>query len=163
VGSPLRAAAILDRHRALLHNWSDDIAGRRSEPMCLTSTVPNIPAFPRVAALDSVDDVGTDPYYKLDLDHRDRDPEDYVGVWADRVREVAEEHGKTSHVWVQAFHVAEGQEHRIARCIAVVRSRGVVRVGVSGFRACEALDIRPGRPDVAWRAVCDAIGSPGAR
>ena len=33
--------------------------------VCLTSTVPNIPAFPRLAALDSVDDIGTDPYYKL--------------------------------------------------------------------------------------------------
>ena len=125
--------------------------------VCLTSTVPNIPAFPRLAALDSVDDIGTDPYYKLDLDQRDPDPEDYVGVWADRVREVADEHGKTSHVWVQAFHIAEGQEHRIGRCIEVARARGVARLGVWGLRACEALDIPPGRPDVAWRAVCEAI------
>jgi hypothetical protein len=131
--------------------------------VCLTSTVPNIPAFPRVAALDSIDDIGTDPYYRLDLDHRDPDPDDYVGVWADRVREVAEEHGKTSHVWVQAFHIADGQEHRIGRCIEVARARGVARLGVWGFRACEALDIRPGRPRVAWRAACDAIGSAHTR
>jgi hypothetical protein len=129
--------------------------------VCLASTLPNIAAFRHLAALDSVDDIGTDPYYRLDLDDRDRDPEDHVRVWADRVREVADEHGKTSHVWVQAFQIAEGREHRIGRCIDVARGRGVGRVGVWGFRACEALDIRPARPDVAWRAVRDALCGDG--
>jgi hypothetical protein len=125
--------------------------------VCLTSTVANAPAFRRLAALETVDDVGTDPYYKLDLDHRDPDPEDYVGLWADRVREAAEEHGKSSHVWVQAFHIAEGEEHRIGRCIAVARAHGVDGIGVWGFRACEALDIRPARTDLAWSVVREAL------
>ena len=129
--------------------------------VCLTASAPNIAAFAQLAALDSVDDVGTDPYYGLELDDRDPDPEDYVGVWADRVREAADEHGKTSHVWVQAFHIAEAREDRIGRCIEVARARGVARVGVWGFRACEALDIRPARPDVAWRVVRDALRGDG--
>jgi hypothetical protein len=130
--------------------------------VCLTSTVPNLPAFPRLAALDSVDDIGTDPYYKLELDERDPDPDDYVGVWAQRVREIADDHGKTSHIWVQAFHIGEGHEHRIGRCLDVARGRGVTRLGVWGFRACEALEIRPARPDVAWEVVREAIaGAPG--
>lgn len=125
--------------------------------VCLTSTVPSVRALRRLAALESVDDVGTDPYYKLDLDHRDPDPEDYVGTWADTVREAAEEHGKTCHLWVQAFHIAEGYEHRIGRCIAVARAHGVSGIGVWGFRACEALDIRPARPELAWRVVRQSL------
>jgi hypothetical protein len=125
--------------------------------VCLTSTVPNIPAFPQLAALDSIHDIGTDPYYRLEPDDRDPDPEDYVGMWAQRMRETADAHGKTSHVWVQAFHIAEGLEHRIARCIGVAEAQGVSRIGVWGFRACEALDIRPARPDVAWGVVRDAL------
>jgi hypothetical protein len=125
--------------------------------VCLTSTMANRPAFGRLAALETVDDVGTDPYYKRDLDHRDPDPEDYVGTWADVVREAADAQGKTSHVWIQAFHIDEGQEHRIGRCIDVALAHGVSRVAVWGFRACEALDIRPARPAVAWRAVASAL------
>jgi hypothetical protein len=125
--------------------------------VCLTSTVPSVRALPRLAALDSIDDVGTDPYYKLDLDHRDPDPEDYVGTWANTVRDAADMHGKTSHLWVQAFHVAEGDEHRIGRCIEVARAHGVSGIGVWGFRACEALDIRPARAELAWRVVRDSL------
>jgi hypothetical protein len=147
---------------AALVSFLDDVTahararGLRSS-VCLSSTASNIPAFRSLAALDGVDDVGTDPYYRLELDDRDPDPEDYVGLWAARVCDVAEEQGKTSHLWVQAFHLAEGQEHRIGRCIAVARARGVSRIGVWGFRACEPLDIRPARPDVAWRVVRDAV------
>jgi hypothetical protein len=125
--------------------------------VCLTSTVPNVRAFRELAALQSVDDVGTDPYYELDLDHRDPDPEDYVGTWADMVRDAAHEHGKTSHIWVQAFHIAAGDEHRIDRCIAVASAHGVSGIGVWGFRACEALDIRPARPELAWGLVREAL------
>ena len=127
--------------------------------VCLTSTLPSVRALRELAALETVDDVGTDPYYKLDLDHRDPDPEDYVGTWADTVRDAADEHGKTSHLWVQAFHVADGAEHRIARCIAVARAHAVDGIGVWGFRACEALDIRPARPELAWRAVREALAA----
>ena len=131
--------------------------------VCLTPTAGNLAAFSRLAALDSIDDIGTDPYYRREPDPRDPDPEDYVGAWADRVRGVAERHRKTAHVWVQAFHVAEGREERIGRCIEVARAHGVARVGVWGFRACEALDIRPARPEVAWRVVRDAIRVGGRR
>lgn len=127
--------------------------------VCLTSTPPSVRALGKLAALESIDDVGTDPYYKLDLDHRDPDPEDYVGTWADTVREAADEHGKTSHLWVQAFHIADGAEHRIGRCIAVARAHGVDGIGVWGFRACEALDIRPSRAELAWRVVREALAA----
>lgn len=137
-------------------------AGERGlrNSVCLTSTAQNVPAFPRVAALDGIDDLGTDPYYKLNVDHRDPDPEDYVGMWSARVREAAAAHGKTSHVWVQAFHIAEGEEHRIGRCIDVAQAHGVSRIGVWGFRACDAYDIRPARPEVAWQVVRDALARP---
>src|SRR3712207_7495008 len=45
---------------------------------------------------------------------------------------------KTAHLWVQAFHIADGAEHRIDRCIAVARARGVDGIGVWGFRACRS-------------------------
>jgi hypothetical protein len=121
--------------------------------VCPTSTVPNIPLLRDLAALESVDDIGTDPYYRRDVDQLDPDPEDYVGICADRVREAAEEHGKTSQVWVHA----SGHEDRIRRCTAVARAHGVSRIGVCGFRACEALDIRPAHPEAAWRVVRDAL------
>jgi hypothetical protein len=147
---------------ATLEAFLADITGyahsrRLRNSVCLTSTVVNRPAFGTLADLETVDDIGTDPYYKLDLDHHDPDPEDYVGMWAELVRAVAEARGKTSHVWVQAFHLAEGQEHRIAKCIEVARAHRVSRIGVWGVRACEALDIRPARPDVAWSVVRDAL------
>jgi hypothetical protein len=125
--------------------------------VCLTSTVSNRPAFGPLAALDGVDDIGTDPYYRLERDHQDPDPEDYVGTWADFVRDVAEEHGKTSHLWVQAFHIMEGHERQIERCIEVAHAHRVTRIGVWGFRACEALDIRPARSELAWSIVRDAL------
>lgn len=125
--------------------------------VCLTATVPNVRALRQLAALESVDDIGIDPYYDLELDHRDPDPEDYVGRWADTVRDAADEHGKTSHLWVQAFNIAAGDEHRIGRCIAVAQARGVSGIAIWGFRACEALDIRPARAELAWRVVREAL------
>jgi hypothetical protein len=125
--------------------------------VCLTSTVANRQALRDLAACEAIDDVGTDPYYKLELDYRDPDPEDYVGVWAQFVREAAEAHGKTSHIWVQAFNIAEGQEQRVGRCISAARSRGVSGIGVWAFRACESLAIRPARADVAWEEVRRAL------
>jgi hypothetical protein len=143
---------------AFLHELADH--GREHglrNSVCLTSTVPNMVLFPKLAAIDSIDDIGTDPYYRLDVDETDPEPEDYVGVWAERLRATAARHGKTCHVWVQAFNIAAGREEQIARCVEVARARGAGRIGVWGFRACEALDIRPARPDVAWRVVGEAI------
>jgi hypothetical protein len=154
----------LGRHAAALCSFlaeSTAYAADRglSNSVCLTSTAANLPAFGSISALDCVDDIGTDPYYKLELDERDPDPEEHVGAWADRVREAAEAGGKTSHVWVQAFHVAAGREQRIRRCLDVASGHGVTRIGVWGFRACEALDIRPARHELAWRTVGEALAS----
>jgi hypothetical protein len=73
------------------------------------------------------------------------------------VREAAGAQGKTSHVWVQTFHIAEANEPRIDRCIEVAHRHGATRIGVWGFRACEALDIRPDRPGLAWRIIGEAL------
>jgi hypothetical protein len=130
---------------------------RLHNSVCLTSRERNVSAIHALAALDSIDDVGTDPYYERALGDLDPAPEDYVGAWADHVTEAAAAQGKTSHVWVQAFDVAGGNEQRIAQCLEVAHRHGADRIGVWGFRACEALDIRPDRPELAWRVVGEAL------
>jgi hypothetical protein len=123
-----------------------------------------LPALLEVARLASVDDVGVDPYpvFQMERPLSEFDPERFVGGWARRLAAVAEETGKTVHLWIQGFLLPEGFEHLVETCAEAARRNGVSDIAFWGYRAAEVTSlIRPSHPDKVWAAANRAFGDRG--
>lgn len=115
-----------------------------------------------IAALDTVDDLGVDPYIHpwfasanvpwFDHDDFDASVERYVGSWARQMAELAQRTGKSTHLWVQGFDLTEGQEELPVQAATVARREGVENIAFWSFRAAEATSrIAPANPSLVWR------------
>lgn len=122
-----------------------------------------LPSLNEVAKLASIDDVGVDPYpvFQMDRPLSDFEPERFVGGWARRLADVANETGVSVHLWIQGFLLPEGFEHLVGECADAARSNGVRDLAFWGFRAAEVTSlIRPSEPDRVWAAARRAFGGP---
>ncbi len=74
-----------------------------------------------VAALPSLDGIGTDPYWFL---HR-RALRPYVPDWADRIAAVAAGGSLGSHLWVALFGVPPERAEELAEAVAIASAAGI--------------------------------------
>lgn len=130
--------------------------------VCLCSYERHEALFAQVAALQSVDDVGTDPYYTMPLGD-DYDPPSYVGRWAAVVRAAADAAGIDCHLWIQGFGLDADAEHVVSDAAAAARANGVQDLCFWSFRAAEVTSrIAPARPDAVWRRAAEVFGTGAA-
>jgi hypothetical protein len=105
--------------------------------------------FRRVARIDAVDGISTDPYC---LSGRPDFPiEEYAGQWAHDLAEIAGAAGKEAAIWCQGFGIPEGQEDWPVRAAEAAREQMVDGVGFWPFRAGELMPNRPARHEEVWR------------
>jgi hypothetical protein len=107
--------------------------------------------FRRVAALDGVDGIWTDPYCLDRARAAAFDVEGFVGGWARDLAGIGAEAGKESGVWVQGWGLPAGVEVLPVRAARAALGAGVDGVGFWGFRACPTWQGRPDRHEAVWR------------
>ena len=122
--------------------------------------------FEDVAALDGVDEVGTDPYpfpaYDGQPSLADR-WRPFVAGYAERIVAVTREAGISNHLWVQGFSVPTDDRGYLAGVFDVARDAGIDNIAIWGFDghrdmsrfACED-------PDAAWSTLLAAVERMGA-
>lgn len=104
--------------------------------------------FRRVAWLDVVDGIATDPYALGRIE--DFDVETSVVPWAKLLATVAAWSGKSATIWVQGFRLPAGHEDLPIRCAEAALGHGIGGIGFWAFRACEPWRERPEDPRGVW-------------
>jgi len=109
-----------------------------------------------VAEIPGIVNVGTDPYWLFSGGGRTID--NYVRPMSQRVVNMANQHKKASHLWLQGFKIPGGREHELIEAVEAMAATGCRNIAVWGFDACRHLSwIRPDNPDLVWKTVAEAF------
>lgn len=108
------------------------------------------------AALPAVEIFGTDPYWYF-LGESVEGAEavrEFVGHFARWIVDLCSQHGKTPHLWVQAFRVPAGREEEIAVAVEAAAEAGVEVLAAWGYAGCGHMShVASERPDVVWETL----------
>ena len=107
-----------------------------------------------LAALDTVDEIGTDPYWT-------EKTEDVYGYVYDKTKEFmdnAKEVNCPTHIWVKGYSFKNGFEDSVYEGTEAIYDAGARTILSWSFRAGEACDYRMQCPDLGWHIIGDAMG-----
>jgi hypothetical protein len=86
------------------------------------------------------------------------EPEPFLRSFTRMALDAAARHGRQSQIWVQAFAVPEGREEELGMGLRVAAEMGATHVAAWGYDGTASMScVRPARPDVVWRVVCEAF------
>ncbi len=110
--------------------------------------------FESLAKLETIDDIGTDPYwmaFNLPM-------EPFVSETTERIKELSEKYNKTSHIWIQGFRVPKGREEELKDGFQIIKSLGIRHVLFWGVYACKHMShIAPEDPDRTWQVILQIV------
>ncbi len=142
-----------------LKEMCDDVHahGRRN---CVCMLPPWFPAglddWGKVASLESVDEVASDPYWEKGAS------EEWVrekyAITAARLVEVATKYGKATQMWVKAYQIEAGRENDLAIAVEESRKAGIGNIFAWSYRGTETLSwLRSDDPDAVAKAFRSAL------
>ncbi len=112
----------------------------------------------KVVSLDSLDTVGSDPYWFSFERFTGMGRREFVEYWVKKIQKLAMKYGKDTHFWVQAFKVPAGREEELVDGVKQMMDLGVDNVAFWGYRACEPTSfILPDDPEKVWNMVVEII------
>lgn len=101
------------------------------------------------ASIDSLDVFGSDPYWLF----MDREFSEYEEL-AEKVKELADKHGKEAQIWIQAFKVDSENEKDLRKAIEVAYDKGIRNIMSWGYRGTAYISsIRSENPDNVWSII----------
>lgn len=112
-----------------------------------------------LGTLDSLDNIGSDPYWISSRYPERTGIETYKFVYTNTRKnlEVCEKCGKDHNIWIQGYNNPAGREEDIVYAAEAAYDAGARNILVWGFRGSEGNDYRAKNPDIAWRAAGDAM------
>jgi hypothetical protein len=100
----------------------------------------------RVARLDAVDEIASDPYWERGASE-DCVREKYRET-ANKLVEVANRYGKSVQMWVKAYQIEAGRENDLAIAIDESRAAGIKNIFAWSYRGTETLSwLKSDNPD----------------
>lgn len=128
---------------------------------CVCMLPPWFPAglddWGKVAKLESVDEVASDPYWEKGAS------EEWVrekyAVTAKKLTDVAKQYGKAVQMWIKAYQIEAGRENDLAIAVAESRKAGISNIFAWSYRGTETLSwLKSENPDEVARAYRTAMG-----
>ena len=128
---------------------------------CVCMLPPWFPAglddWGKVARLESVDEVASDPYWEKGA------TEEWVrekyAETARKLTDVAQQYGKDVQMWIKAYQIEAGRENDLAIAVEESRSAGIDNIFAWSYRGTETLSwLKSDRPDEVVKAYRGAIG-----
>jgi len=115
--------------------------------------IDNMGAF---GTLDSLDNIGTDPYW---VNKKLTGPDVYKYVYENTKKTIAaaDKYGKEHNVWIQGYNIPAGTEEDVVYAAEAAYDAGSRQILLWGYRGSEGNDYRAKQPDIAWRAGCDGF------
>ena len=132
----------------------------RGKRNCVCMLPPWFPAglddWSKVARLDSVDEIASDPYWEKGA------TEEWVrekyAETARKLVDVAKEYGKDVQMWVKAYQIEEGREKDLAIAVEESRAAGISNIFAWSYRGTETLSwLKSDNPDAVAQAFRNAL------
>lgn len=127
---------------------------------CVCMLPPWFPAglddWSKVARLESVDEVASDPYWERGA------TEEWVrekyAETARKLTDVAKEYGKAVQMWVKAYQIEAGRENDLAIAVEESRKAGIENIFAWSYRGTETLSwLKSDDPDAVAKAFRSAV------
>ena len=144
-----------------LKEMTDDVH-TRGKRNCVCMLPPWFPAglddWGRVAKLESVDEVASDPYWERGA------AEEWVrekyAETAKKLVDVASQYGKAVQMWIKAYQIEAGRENDLAIAVEESRKAGIDNIFAWSYRGTETLSwLKSDNPDEVARAFRASIGA----
>ncbi len=120
----------------------------------------------KVAAIPSVDIIGTDPYWRP----HQQDVAAYVGRAARRIQTLAQTHKKEGQIWILNFNIKRGEEPKITEAIDAVVAAGIRNVAAWSYYGASYISLASDDPPAVWATLGKAYaheqgaaGDPGPK
>jgi hypothetical protein len=101
----------------------------------------------RLAAIDSLDILGTDPYWwdkRLDI-------ESFVGGYARKIVHLAEKHDKEGQIWIQNFMIRPQTEEAVRTAIRTAHAAGIRNIAAWSYWGAGYMSwLRSEQPERVW-------------
>lgn len=105
--------------------------------------------YEKTASLNTVDILGTDPYWIWDnfsIDFRE-----YVGKYTSMIKNLSNKYNKESEIWIQNFRVTQDREDEVREALEIIKSYDIDRVLSWGYRgSCVMSSLACSNPDNIW-------------
>jgi hypothetical protein len=106
----------------------------------------------KVAAIPSLDILGTDPYWKP----RQPDVGPFVGRSARRIQELTAPLGKEGQIWILNFNIPKGEEEKIRIALEAGYREGVRNFAAWSYYGAAYINLRAKDPEAVWRTLSEA-------
>ena len=138
-----------------------DLGGRNTVCLLpLTEGPLGLSDWESVAALDGLDVLATDPYWKA----FGQPVEPFVSEYCSRVVDLVKRHDLEAQIWIQGFGLGPEDADDIDTAVATAQAAGVDDLWTWGYEACGHM---PGlgtrAPERVWQVLCDALTGGGHR
>jgi hypothetical protein len=109
----------------------------------------DIELYERIAALDTVDILGTDPYWVWG--NTTFDVEDYVTKYTKLIKDLCTKYGKESEIWIQNFRITMENEKEVERALEIMKEMGIDRIMSWAYRGSYGMSsLACSNPDNIW-------------
>lgn len=134
------------------------VDSKKKVTVCLLPTFDvkiGIPNWERVAEINSIDMLATDPYWigRKSFEEGIKWFENMV----DNLIDLAKKYDKLTQVWVQAFKVPSGREWEVVKGIELAASKNVYSIFVWCYRAGMDSILASGNVAKLWSLICEAF------
>ena len=142
-----------------LKEMTEDVHAR-GKRNCVCMLPPWFPAglddWSRVACLESVDEIASDPYWEKGASE-EWVREKYAET-ARRLVDVAAKYGKAAQMWVKAYQIEAGRENDLSIAVAESRAAGIENIFAWSYRGTETLSwLKSDRPDEVTKSFRNAL------
>ena len=110
----------------------------------------------RLCSIESVDDIGTDPYWYGDKDCVGN-PYEKVYNNSKVCVDIANKHGKKHNIWVQGYNAPRGREEEIITATEAIYDAGARTILSWGFHASESNNYRSQNPIKSWAMTVEGF------
>ncbi|OYD17321.1 hypothetical protein CH333_01240 [candidate division WOR-3 bacterium JGI_Cruoil_03_44_89] len=110
------------------------------------SSKPNVKDWAKIAGMESVDIIATDPYRYHESDFEER-----VRTYANRIFRMAKNFGKEGQMWVQCFSIRKGDEWKVKRAVKIIFGEGIRNIGAWSYDGTSYMSyIKCDNPKKVW-------------
>jgi hypothetical protein len=113
------------------------------------SQKPNVRDWGKIARMENVDIIATDPYryHKHDFDKRIRN-------YANKIFRIAKKFGKEGQMWVQCFSIKKGDEWKVKKAVEIIFEEGIRNIGAWSYDGTSYMSyIKCDNPKRVWRIL----------
>lgn len=110
----------------------------------------------RICGIETVDDIGTDPYW-FGISDCIGNPYEFVYTNSKVCVDVANKFEKKHNIWLQAYNAPRGREDEIITAAEAIYDAGARTILAWGFHASESNDYRSQNPEKSWAMTIEGF------